>query len=314
MRQFLYSKTIETLIQFEYSAFEEATVPVCTFAFSNSHVNKKGCYLRLTEFRGGMEVQRQKTLEAIANHDCGYYYEQSADNFAKIPGSPVAYWWKDYVFNLFNGILLSDVAQPKVGLQTGENNKYLRYWSEIAWDNVAIGCRDRDEANKSNVRWFPCNKGGEFRRWYGNNFFVVDWEQDGYRIRNQKGAYIRNPQFYFKKGMTWSTISSGKLSMRYSPEGFIFETKGSVCFPMQEDHFNFILALLNTCVAQFLLQVLSPTLDYHEGPLGKIPAIVDTNIKYKTSVDSITAQNISMCKNDWDAYETSWDFQRNTLV
>ena len=314
MRNYLYNQaTIETLIQFEYSAFEEATVPVCTFAFQNRHIPKKGCYLRLVDFRGGMEVQRQKTLEAIENHNCGFYYEQSTDNFSKIPGSPVAYWWRSQIFDLFDGTLLSDYALPKVGLQTGENEKYLRYWYEVNKQKIGFGCANSQSAIDSKARWFPCNKGGEFRRWFGNNYLVVDWEFDGKRIKAQKGSYIRNPQFYFKRGMTWSTISSGKLSMRYSPSGFLFETKGSMCFPLDEKNFSYLLGLLNSNVVQFLLTALSPTLDYHEGPLGKTPTIIGKTSK-SDSVDMLVNKSVSAAKSDWDSFEISWDFQCHPLL
>ena len=147
MRNYLYNRTtVETLIQFEYSAFEEATVPVCTFAFQNRHVQKKGCYLRLVDFRGGMEVQRQKTLEAIENHDCGFYYEQSTDNFSKIPGSPVAYWASAKLFDTFASFAtIGDYYDVRNGITTGDNNTFLKLWHEIG---------------ENPERWFPCNKGG----------------------------------------------------------------------------------------------------------------------------------------------------------
>ena len=155
MRNYLYNRTtVETLIQFEYSAFEEATVPVCTFAFQNRHVQKKGCYLRLVDFRGGMEVQRQKTLEAIENHDCGFYYEQSTDNFSKIPGSPVAYWASAKLFDTFASFAtIGDYYDVRNGITTGDNNTFLKLWHEIG---------------ENPERWFPCNKGGAYRKWYGN--------------------------------------------------------------------------------------------------------------------------------------------------
>ena len=314
LREFIIqSKSITTLVQMEYSAFEEATVPICSFVLKNGRTNDKGLYFKLSDFKGGMEVQKQKVLEALADKYCGYFYEADQSNFSKIPGSPVAYWWRSPIFDLFDGTLLSDYALPKVGLQTGENEKYLRCWYEVNKQKIGFGCENLQSAIYSKARWFPCNKGGEFRRWFGNNYLVVDWEFDGKRIKAQKGSYIRNPQFYFKKGMTWSTISSGKLSMRYSPSGFLFETKGSMCFPMDEKNFSYLLGLLNTNVVQFLLTALSPTLDYHEGPLGKTPTIIDKTDKIN-SVDMFVNESVSITKSDWDSYETSWDFKKNPLI
>ena len=314
LREFIIrNKSITTLVQMEYSAFEEATVPICSFVLKNGKATENGLYFKLSDFKGGMEVQKQKVLEALTNKDCGYFYEADQSNFSKIPGSPVAYWWRSQIFDLFEGTLLSDYALPKVGLQTGENEKYLRCWYEINKQKIGFGCANSQSAIDSKARWFPCNKGGEFRRWFGNNYLVVDWEFDGKRIRAQKGSYIRNPQFYFKRGMTWSTISSGKLSMRYSPSGFLFETKGSMCFPLDEKNFPYLLGLLNSNVVQFLLTALSPTLDYHEGPLGKTPTIIGKTSK-SDSVDMLVNKSVSAAKSDWDSYETSWDFKRNPLV
>lgn len=155
LRKYLYSKaTIETLIQFEYSAFEEATVPVCTFAFKNSYINKKGCYLRLVDFRGGMEIQRQKTLEAISNHNCGFYYEQCSDNFAKIPGAPVAYWVsKELIGDFDNGLLLSDFGKPSQGMSTCDVNRFTRLWFEPSVYETNI-------KEKNNIhKWVKYNKG-----------------------------------------------------------------------------------------------------------------------------------------------------------
>ena len=178
MRNYLYNQaTIETLIQFEYSAFEEATVPVCTFAFRNDYVKRKGCYLRLVDFRGGMEVQRQKSLEAILNHKCGFYYEQSTDDFSKIPGSPVAYWVNENVAKAFDtGKTLSSVARTRQGLASSDNNRFLKLWWEPSFVKIGFGMKNAEIAKQSRRKWFPCNKGGEFRKWYGNNVYVVNWE------------------------------------------------------------------------------------------------------------------------------------------
>ena len=160
MRNYLYNQaTIETLIQFEYSAFEEATVPVCTFAFRNDYVKRKGCYLRLVDFRGGMEVQRQKSLEAILNHKCGFYYEQSTDDFSKIPGSPVAYWVNENVAKAFDtGKTLSSVARTRQGLASSDNNRFLKLWWEPSFVKIGFGMKNAEIAKQSRRKWFPCNK------------------------------------------------------------------------------------------------------------------------------------------------------------
>ena len=306
-------KTIETLIQFEYSAFEEATVPVCTFVFRNRHISKKGCYLRLTDFRGGMEVQQQKTLEAIANHNCGYYYETSTENFSKIPGSPIAYWVSEKFTDTFICRKLDDFGKTRQGLATGDNEKFLRLWHECNFTNIFWSCSNHEESYRSTFKWYPCTKGGSFRRWYGNLEYVVNWYHDGEEIKQYNGSVIRNYNFYFKKAYTWSTISSGKFSMRYAPVGSIFESKGSKCF-VEDDNFNYVLALLNTCVAQAMLSILAPTLDYHEGPVSKIPIKFPYNNSDFERVHKLVEKNIDLSKQDWDSFETSWDFKRHPLL
>lgn len=313
LRQYIISnKSIVTLIQMEYSAFEEATVPICTFVLQNCQNQNASLCFRLSDFKGGMQIQCQKVLDAIANPDCGYFYEAQQANFSKIPGSPIAYWWKNHIFFLFDNALLANYALPKVGLQTGANEKYLRFWYEILKNKINFNSSNSQQAEESGAKWFPCNKGGEFRRWYGNNLFIVDWEFNGKRIKNQHGSYIRNSQFYFKKGITWSTISSGKISMRYSPKGSLFETKGSVCFPNNKTNFSYLLGMLNTNITQLLLTALSPTLDYHEGPIGRIPTIINDN--KKLSINALVKCNVNFSKSDWDSFETSWDFKEHPLV
>lgn len=188
-------KTIETLIQFEYSAFEEATVPVCTFAFSNYHVDQKAPYLRLTEFRGGMEVQRQKALEAINNHDCGYYYEAVASNFAKIPGSPVAYWWRDC--SVFAFPQISRLYESAGRNKTHNNELYVRKWWEIS----------------DIIRWQPYANGGDFRRWFGNDLDVVDWSDEA-KVEYASHGGLYNSKYVGKQGICWNLITSYKNGFR----------------------------------------------------------------------------------------------------
>lgn len=319
LRNYILSfKHLSTLIQFEYSAFEEATVPICTFVLRNDNdINKSLCF-RLSDFKGGMEVQKQKVLEALADKSCGYYYETDQTNFSKIPGSPIAYWLSKKLLTAFSEDTIGDVAKPRQGLATGDNNRFLRLWHEIEITKFNSNCTSRKNAAESKKKWFPCNKGGAFRKWYGNNDYVVNWENDGFEIRNFKdenGKLRSRPQnmnYYFKEGMTWSTISSSSLSMRYSPKGFMFETKGSVCFANDDSNLKYLLAMMNTPIVAEILLALSPTLDFHEGPLAKVPALIDTSVK--TEVTALADENMSISKQDWDSFETSWDFKRNPLV
>lgn len=318
MRNYLYTQaTIETLIQFEYSAFEEATVPVCTFAFQNRHVQKKGCYLRLVDFRGGMEVQRQKTLEAITNHDCGFYYEQSTDNFSKIPGSPVAYWVSEkFIANFEKGKLLGTLADSKQGLATADNNRFLREWYEVQPSKIKFDAKDIEEAAQSGYKWFPYNKGGEFRKWYGNNDYIVNWENNGFEIRNfkdDKGKLRSRPQntdFYFRESASWSDITSSANAFRYKPTGNLFDITGMSFF--SENQLYYLLALCNTKIVREVLKVVAPTIHCQCGDVANIPVIVDSN--KKNTIDSIVQGNIDYSRVDWDSFETSWDFQRHPMI
>lgn len=325
LREYLYTNaTIETLIQFEYSAFEEATVPVCTFAFKNSHVSKKGCYLRLVDFRGGMEVQRQKTLEAIANHNCGFYYEQNTDNFSKIPGSPVAYWVSNEMLRSFADFApLGDNYPICIGMRTGDDERFLRAWYEVPFTKIGIGYKSASEFTEQHRKWVPYNKGGEYRKWYGNNILVVNWENNGLEIKdNTRRKYpqlgdnlnwkITNEKHYFKEGITWGTISSGAASFRAYGCGFIFSTKGSaiIVAGRQRQH---LLCFLNSKIAYSMLKVLSPTVGFDVGYIGSIPYRTPKE-KSAEIVENYYKKNVDFAKKDWDSFETSWDFKRHPLV
>ena len=316
LRQYLYSQAaLETLIQFEYLAFEEATVPVCTFTFAKRHVNKKGNYLRLVDFRGGMEVQRQKTLEAIADHNCGFYYEQSTDNFAKIPGSPVAYWVSDKLLHDFENKKVSELSAPKVGLQTGENDRFVRMWYEVGSTKIKFNAFSIEDARQSKAKWFPYNKGGYFRKWYGNNDCIVNWEDDGYEIKHfvdAKGKLRSRPQntyTYFRENITWSKISSGSLAFRYKPVGHIYDVAGTSIFADHET-LIYLEAFLNSCVAVKIAELLSPTLNYEVGQISNFPVVIAEENQVASVVRSLTENS----KQDWDAFETSWDFKKHPLV
>ena len=309
LRKYLYSKaTIETLIQFEYSAFEEATVPVCTFAFKNSYINKKGCYFRLVDFRGGMEVQRQKTLEAISNHNCGFYYEQCSDNFSEIPGAPVAYWVSDIErAEYLKGEVLEKYAKPCKGIDTGENDYFLRLWYEVKYYEL--------DFKKAVGRWIPYNKGGEYRKWYGNREYVLKWNGSSNELESRlawksKKPTLRNRDFWFREGFSWGTVSSANISARYTPEGCLFDNGG--CTVFSNSYLYKVGALINGIVGSRYLAFLAPTLNFQPGCIAKIA--FNQNICQENEIDEFVSTNISLSKSDWDAFETSWDFTKHPLL
>ena len=310
LRKYLYDKCdIETLIQFEYSAFEEATVPVCTFAFSNSHTrNKKSSYIRLTDFRGGMEVQRIKTLEAISNHNCGFYYEQSSDTFSKIPGAPVAYWLSDTMLGNFStSRLLGSFAYPKQGLATADNKRFLRLWFEVVYNRIAMKRGDSFDSYK----WYLLNKGGAYRKWYGNQEYIINWEDNGHELKSFTGAVIRNPDLYFKEGVSHSDISSAVFSARYYDDRFIFDHVGPTLFFSNHRELLSCMGFMNSVVALAYLKALCPTIHFSQSDVAKLPIF---DIPNESTVIQLVEGCIQLCSEDWDCFETSWDFQRHPLV
>lgn len=241
------------------------------------------------------------------------YFEANQSDFEKIPGCPIGYWISPNILRIFtSNLALSAVASPCVGLQTADNARFLRLWFEVSRSRIGFGFENAASAARSGLKWFPITKGGPFRRWYGNMTYVVNWENNGKELKNFKGSVIRNEKRYFTlSGCTWSTISSGKPSFRYFDKSWLFETKGSVCFPNDENIIFILMGYLNSPITFACLQMLSPTLDYHEGPMGKIPF---KNIMDLESISTLACKNMKISKSDWDAHETSWDFQHNELL
>lgn len=319
LREFIINdKSITTLIQMEYSAFEEATVPICSFVLQNKKANEPGLYFRLSDFKGGMEIQKEKVLEAIANPDCGYFYEAQQSNFSKVPGSPVAYWaGKSIIADFEKGESLSKIASPRVGLQTGENDRFVRLWHEVGSPKTFFKAATKEEAEYTHRKWFPYNKGGDFRKWYGNNEYVVNWENDGFEIRHftdQHGKLRSRPQntdTYFRESITWSKISSGTIAFRYKPFGHIYDVAGTSIFT-EHNKLLYLLAFCNSKVAMEIAKLLSPTINYEVGHIASFPIIFSNgNNQY---IVSVSTKLILSSRNDWDSHEVSWDFQRHPLI
>lgn len=308
----LSTKHISSLIQMEYSAFEEATVPICTFVLQNERNDNKGKYIRLSDFKGGMEVQRIKTLEAIGNPSCGYYYEKDEDNFELIPGTPIAYWVNKQFYKVFQkGKQLSHIANVCQGMKTADNNRFIRLWFEIRKDKFGLNYLDARQAKESGMKWFSYNKGGPYRRWYGNQEYVVNWEFDGFKVKNYNKSVIRNEKYYFQESITWSMISSSYFGVRYSPPGFIFDGNGSSLFI--DENFNlYILAFMCSKISKEIMSIFSPTLSFEVGQVSKLPIVYNDNSN--KFIKTIVQQNISISKTDWDSLETSWDFEVHPLL
>lgn len=320
LRKFIIeNKDIVTLVQMAKGAFfKEATVDICAFVLANRHRTKAGAYIRLEDFKGDMELQKAKTIAAIKNpSDSQYYYEQSIMQYKRLPSEVIAYWMAPRLLDVFADKALSSVASPKVGLQTGENERFVRLWYECKYYKIAFGVSDGDEALETRKKWFPYNKGGEFRKWYGNDEYIVDWENNGIRIKkftDEKGkikSRPQNTQYYFKRCITWSKISSGSIAFRYKPNGFIFDVAGTSIFA-NENVCLCLLGFLNSSVTKSILAGISPTLNYEVGHICSIP--IKGDIFAKQEIKKYVLENIKLSKEDWDSFETSWDFKRHPLI
>lgn len=294
-------------------AFEEIAgevVQTTSFVLMNSKLDEYDAkYSRLVSYD-----TKNKERECINEYNI---FIMNLKNIKKITDNIISYWAPKKVIKLFeNENFVKDFAIPKQGLATGENDRFLRFWNEISNEKFFTNINSREEAIEKGVKWVPCTKGGSFRKWYGNNEYVVNWENDGYEIRNIIGKNGRlksrpqNMEYYFKEGLTWSTLSTTALSMRYCGKGYIFETKGSMCFPINKDCIKSVLGYLNSNVINYMINMTSPTLDYHEGPIGKLPMIKFEN----KLVNNLVELNIEIAKNDWDSFETSWDFKKHPLL
>ena len=302
-RTFVEKKTITSLAQLEYSAFADATVPLCIFTLKNVHENNKGVYFRLTEFIGGMEVQDKKILEAISNHDCGYYFEVSAEQFEKIPGSPIAYWLSSNIISIYSKDCIGKKYIAKEGVGTRNDDIFLKQFWEVS--SKSIG-----------KRWFLTDKAGGYKKWASSITYVMDWENNGERIKNYKNSdgslrsRPQNTQYLFREAISWGKIGSGVPSFRYRPEGFCFNDAAPSLFG---ENLLSILGSLNTNVAQFLLKIKGSTLNLTCGIIEEIPNLIDET-KLGQNLNSYVESSILISKADWDSFETSWDFAIHPLL
>ena len=233
-------------------------------------------------------------------------------NFSKIPGSPVAYWASAEVVKAFSrNKTIDECAFPRQGLATGNNDRFLRLWTEILFSDIMRNAKDHDEFFASKKKYVPYNKGGAYRKWYANLEWVIRFDKPNYNVLQTVGNHLPSKEFYFHESITWSKVTSGGLSMRYIPQGAVFDVAGCSIFANQ--NLNYILAFANTKVMQHLMNILSQTLNYEVGNVKSIPLILGSTFQ-QSIVESKTNQNLFNSKNDFDCYETSWDFQRHPLI
>lgn len=295
-------------------AFEEIggeVVQTTSFVRVRTHIdNYKGVYCRLIE----PTTQQGKEDMFLA---CENRYIANQDNFAKIPGSPVAYWVSENWFRVFESSPgMRDIAVLKKGTSTGDNQRFIRQWQEVEYNDIFLVAHAPEEAESSEKKWFPINEGGERRKWYGNRFDIVNWKSDGAEMKalatklNHGGhwsRYIINPDRFFTESIGWSAISSSRISARYIGYGFAFSSAAMEAF---ERDLKYLLALINSVVADDILKLLAPTINFGVEQVGRIPVIINR----KELVEETTDKNINLSKVDWDSFETSWDFTRHPFI
>lgn len=312
-------RTLTNLVELPLSGFTGATVQICAYNFVNqTKPLYNGAFVRLIGLKGGDEEMSQYTKNAIANHDCGWFYRCATSDFAKIPGVPIAYWVSKNLLSTFQlGYPLGDILDTREGLTTGNNDQYMRFWHECSQKSIGYGIRSTEHSISSNKRWFPYLKGGDFRKWYGNHDYVVNWFNDGEELRkniDEATGRIRshnyNGNFGFRTGLTWSGITIGYFSARHVYDGFMFDAKGPMGFTQNDSDLYAVECFLNSVLTREFLKILAPTLDFKLGQVMKLPYHTCNNKVGKSNYDTL----LQLSKIDWDSSETSWDFQQLPLL
>ncbi|MCM3255568.1 BREX-1 system adenine-specific DNA-methyltransferase PglX [Priestia aryabhattai] len=305
-------KNISSLVELEYNAFPEACVTVCTFTLRNYNVPINGEYIRLSDFPG-IEVQESKTLEAI-NQKVNYRYSVCSNEFNKIDESPISYWISKNALKAFENCKpLSYYANAKKGMNTSNNDYFLRLWFEVDYKKLGVGYKDSDAAQDSRKKWFPYNKGGGYKKWYGSNEWVINYENDGHEVKTFEKSDIRSPQLYFRDALTWSAIGATKpFSIRFSDYGAIFDSAGSSVFGESDEELLYLMGILQSKVTYYFLRLLNPSVNYGAGTISKVPVLINEERKHE--VIELVKRNIELSRENWNHFEKSFGFKRNPLL
>ena len=307
----LEENCIDNMLHLGPRTFDELSGEVVqntAFVITNCNGNNRtGSYFRLIEGKNCADKEHMY-LKALKEHtDKVYYARVEQAKFNKIPAYSLGYWISEYIHNIFaNNKPLSDSVKSCVGLQTGDNDKFIRNWHEIDNSTIGLNCANSNECVQSEKKWFPYNKGGE-GKWYGGNRLVVLWYKNGQEVKAHPGCNLRNASYYFKKGITFPRIGSSNLQARIAIKGSLFDINGPTCY---HENLEYLMGLMNSNVMQSILKVLCPSLTFQVGDVFKVPFIKNNN----TAINEHVNDNISISRQDWDAHETSWDFEENPLL
>ncbi|AIQ62426.1 type II deoxyribonuclease [Paenibacillus stellifer] len=313
-KKILSLRTITNLLHMENMVMGIAFGTAVANLYGHHIADYKGQYNYMT--MKDIEDEKPVVFPTAHKRNC----TASAENFEKIPGSPVAYWASNQLLSVFEKERkISDIAKPRVGQNTGDNERFLRLWHEVSNDKIGLNT-PHSKIEEQPFKWIPYSKGGPYRKWYGNYFYLINWNDNGREIKeyavvrnNGKhwSRYIQNLDFLCIEGVTWSDISSSKFSCRYLPQGFICDVKGSSAYPQQSDLLMY-MATLNSVFAEECLRILAPTISFQTGDISRIP--YPSNSDKNQIIKELASDCIKHSMSDWDAFETSWDFKRHPLI
>lgn len=320
-KKLVKTSTIYNMVHLGAGAFEEISgevVQSTTFTIRNSLIDSfVAIYVKAIEQKTALckKVFFEDTIREMDDENL-YYFK--TNKISEVTGSPIAYWLTDSYIKVFENKSISNYGKARKGMVTADNDRFIRYWYEILITKTIFNCKNREYAKKSGVKWFPYQKGGGYRKWYGLNENVVNWENDGEELFNMKkegyktGSTNHNLDFIFKESITWSRVSTMNFSARLAKQGYLFDDSGPLLYIEKDSNVNYILSFLNTKVANDILKFLNPTMLYQAGNIATIPIIIDT--KMGDLCNEITSQNISISRTDWDFFETSWDFRTHPIL
>lgn len=306
------SKQIDSMLHLGTRAFQEIggeVVQTVAFVLRNYQIKDfSGIYIRLVDFNNSI-LKSEKTLQAVGNPEATYRYSFNQSKFKKFPGSPVTYWATEKVAEVFNNSSIGSEFPVKKGSDTGNNDLYLRHWYEVNFEDVGLYLKRGEETIEKNKKWVPYDKGGDFRKWYGNNSILIFWENDGEILKNTK-ANLRSKHLFFKDHITWNALTSSVTSARYSDYGALFDSAGSSMFPKKV---YLYLAFMNSIVVSKFLEYLNPTLNYGAGTVSKLPVVVLNNPS-EEKVEKMALENVELSMKDWSCIEISWNFKGSPLI
>lgn len=297
-KSIIMKQSIVNMLHLGMGAFD-ATVQTTTFVIRNSEIGGNGVYYRLVD-------EKDKESAFLSG---GGGVITSLEAFKAIPSYLFGYWISNDMIKVFRtGTRLGEIADSKQGIATADNNRFLREWFEVAYERIFFNATDYIQAMYTGIKWFPYNKGGDYRKWYGNNDYIINYEKNGKELKESGKAVIRNPQFQFQRSFTWSLISSSVAAFRYKPNGHLFDVAGMSCF--SEKHLYYLMAFCNSIVSTRLLKVIAPTLNYQCGDIANLPIFIEQ----ESRVNEYVEKNIEVTKDDWDSFEISWDFKKHPLI